>query len=591
MKNLLLTVIALCSLVSLATAQVAPAYVLFGTNCMKQLEYRYTRTGAPLYAYSVQTNPDEQFIFWSGGSGLPTGELPVGTFDCSNLRLNDEVVKIINDQPNTRQLYVILQQPSSGYVMMPIYSATQIKRYGQWYLVVGQKYTFAIDTTKLSYQDNLQSDASQTIIRFAGSQLANCRYQWRFNGEPARGFTERTNFDFIYGIGIVNSRIGATAADLEQNEIRLNSVNGVGIDQYLASICPYSDVINSNTTPSWTTPPGYNTSKEPDKENANVGGNNQITGPTANTGGTAGNAYNPYNCPTPPGKGYHIVQRGESLKAISRTYNVDLKSLINWNGIKNPDHIEVCQQIWVQKPPASAKPPATSTTPKGNTAPASTGPTVQNQSIYWGGNYQGTQQTFNQQQPPNTTAPTSGTRIHVVQKGETLYGISKRYVCPEECVRRANNFALEGSVALQAGQQIVIPDCTCQLPSSSSTTPRTPATYGPPPTVSNVLTPANTPPQGYQPDISPNYGGFSNPAATPAAATNLPSGGVTDASPTAPGTPGELPPTQEYIVRQGETMNSIAIKFKMNVAELAALNSVQQDEKLTPGRRIVVRKY
>ena len=55
--------------------------------------------------------------------------------------------------------------------------------------------------------------------------------------------------------------------------------------------------------------------------------------------------------------------------------------------------------------------------------------------------------------------------------------------------------------------------------------------------------------------------------------------------------PQDLPPTQEYIVRQGETMNSIAIKFKMNVAELSALNNIPQDEKLMAGRRLVVRKY
>ncbi len=52
-----------------------------------------------------------------------------------------------------------------------------------------------------------------------------------------------------------------------------------------------------------------------------------------------------------------------------------------------------------------------------------------------------------------------------------------------------------------------------------------------------------------------------------------------------------MPPTQEYIVRQGETMNSIAVKFKMNLAELAALNSLGQDEKLIPGKRLVVRRY
>lgn len=569
MKHLLFTALALWP-ISSSLAQTTPAYVLFSTNCMQQLEYKYTRTGASLYAYSVQANADEQYLFFSGGSGMPTAELPVGTFDCSNLRLNDEVVKIINEQASTRQLYIILQQPTSGYLMMPIYSATQIKRYGPWYLLVGQKYTFAIDTTKLSYQDNLQGETSPTVVRFTGSQLANCRYQWRFHGEPARGFTEKMDFDFIYGVGIISNRVGATNAELDQSEFRLQSVNGIPLNTYLNSICPYSDVVNNNTTPSWTTTPGYGTGKEPDKETSSIGYPGQ-------TGYQGGAVTNPYDCPTPPGKGYHIVQRGESLKAISRTYNVDLKSLINWNNIKNPDHIEVCQQIWVQKPPSGARTAAAAT--KGNVAytAAPTGPTVQNQSAYWDGT---TNAVTPSQYGPATTTTTTINR-HIVQKGESLYAISKRYVCAEECIRRANDFPLTGNVTLQIGQTLIIPDCTCQVPGYVA--PRTPTTTGPPPQVYNILNPQTNTQQPYQPDVPVEYN-YQNPAVNRNAAAN-------NAATIPAENPQDLPPTQEYIVRQGETMNSIAIKFKMNVAELSALNNIAQDEKLTPGRRLVVRKY
>lgn len=578
MKHLLFPALTLCLFTTAFAQSAAPAYVLFSTNCMQQLEYKYTRTGASLYAYSVQPNADEQYVFFSGSSGMPTAELPVGTFDCSNLRLNDEVVKIINEQAATRQLYIILQQPTSGYLMMPIYSATQIKRYGPWYLLVGQKYTFAIDTTRLSYQDNLQGETSPTVIRFAGSQLANCRYQWRFHGEPARGFSEKTDFEFIYGVGIINSRAGANAADLEQSEFRLNTINGVPLNTYLATICPYTDQVTNNQTSNWTNPPNYGTA-EPDKEysnaNANTNWNNQ---------GAANNAVsNPFNCPTPPGKGYHVVQRGESLKAIARTYNVDLKSVIKWNNIKNPDHIEVCQQIWLQKPPTGTQ--SVAPTSKGDAQYTPNGPTVQNQSVYWNGN-QNTTLAPNQYNYGANAANTVTVRRHTVQRGESLYSISKKYVCPEECVRRANNFPLTGNVVINVGQTIIIPDCSCQTPGYNA--PRTPTTTNnPPPAVNNVLNPQtyNTTPT--QPDAPVGYGNYQNPAVTTTKSPNATDNTV--ANPTTD--PNNLPPTQEYIVRQGETMNSIAIKHKMAVSELAALNNIPQDEKLVAGRRLVVRKY
>ncbi|HRI59349.1 MAG TPA: LysM peptidoglycan-binding domain-containing protein [Saprospiraceae bacterium] len=551
MKHLLFLIFAFCATTA-TFAQPAPAYVLFNKSCMQQLEYKYTRTGVTLYAYSVQPNADEQYLFLSGSSSMPTAELPVGTFDCGNLRLNDEVVKIINEQADTRQLYILHQQSTGGYLMMPIYAAMQIKRYGPWYLLVGPKYTFAVDTTKLSYQDNLQGETSPTIVRFAGSQLANCRYQWRFHGEPTRGGTDKMDFEFIYGIGLVSNRVGATATDLEQSEVRLSSIDGVPFERYLAAIC-HTEVVNT-TIPSKVTTPA----NEPDKEGYYTG--NQ------NTGNQTPATVNPYNCPTPPGKGYHVVQKGESLKAIARTYKVDLKTLLNWNNIKDPDHIEICQQIWVQKPPTGAKTvaPATQAKPQHTTD----GPTVQDQSIYWNNGNK------------NTVAPAQYNKKHVVQKGESLYSIAKKYVCAEECIRRANNFPLSGNVPLQIGQTLAIPDCSCQS-SGYVEPPRTPTNTA----VSNPLNnQANNPPPVQQ-DAPPEYGNYTNPAATNPAAT----------SPANPANPAQntqaQPPTQEYIVRQGETMNSIAVKFKMNVAELSALNNIATDEKLTAGRRLVVRKY
>lgn len=560
MKHLFFTILVLFA-VTAAFAQPAPAYVLFSSSCMQQLEYKYTRTGVTLYAYSVQPSADEQYLFLSGSSSMPTAELPVGTFNCGNLRLNDEVVKIINEQSDTRQLYILHQQTSGGYLMMPIYAAMQIKRYGPWYLLVGPKYTFAVDTTKLSYQDNLQGETSPTIVRFAGSQLANCRYQWRFHGEPARGYTEKMDFEFIYGIGLVSNRVGATATELEQSEVRLSSVNGIPYDKYLASMCPQA-MQNSSV-------PQYATGNEPYKETQATGNPAPATNPNA--------AVNPFNCPTPPGKGYHVVQKGESLKAIARTYKVDLKSIINWNQIKDPDHLEICQQVWVQKPPTASKSPdaaSKSTVAKS----AGTGPTVQNQSIYWNGN-QNTALAANQ-------GTSAAAKKHVIQKGESLYSIAKHYSCPEECVRRVNNFALTGNVPIQAGQTLLISDCNCKTAAAPRTAPANTA----PQQVPSVVTPQANTPATTQQDVPPEYTNYQNPAATtnpnnPAAGTN-PSN---LANPSA--NPQELPPTQEYIVRQGETMSSIAIKFKMNVAELSALNNIAQDEKLVAGRRLVVRKY
>ena len=582
MKKIILSILSLSSLHALPAQ--SPVYVLFNSGCMDQLEYRYTKSGNSVFAYSVRPNADEQYIFMSGESGMPTQTLPEGTYDCRNLALNDETVRTINQQSAVRQMYIIIQRPQD-YLMMPVYSATQIKRVASYYLLVSPKFVFAIDTTRLSYQDNLQGESSPSVIRFTGSKLANCRYQYSFHGEPARNYKESMDFDFIFGLGIINNRIGATTVEQQDSEMRLIGVNGSYLENYLAGIC--QNTLQANTTGNsaskWTgtAETGY---LGEDKEQASAAGNANTWKPDQ---GAQSGMQHLLNCPEQPGPGYHIVQRGESLKAIARTYNVDLKSVIRWNNIKNPDHIEVCQKIWLQKPAAEAS--AASKGISGQSYAGAGGPTVFNQSVYWNqnttpGQYNYTPNQYNYS-PAQYNTPQTG--VHYVQKGETLFGIAKRYGCAEECFRRANNMPLEGNVTIKAGQTLVIPECTCQTTGQAAVTYNASRTAAPvvPPEVSNLL---NNQTQTQAPVV---YDYKTVRQDKPVVTNPLQGINAAPGQQQQSNLQGELPPTQEYIVRQGETMNSIAIKFKMSVAELAQLNSVGQDEKLAPGKRLVVRRY
>ena len=58
------------------------------------------------------------------------------------------------------------------------------------------------------------------------------------------------------------------------------------------------------------------------------------------------------NQPTPAG--FHRVQAGESLVAISRLYSVDWKDLARWNNLSDPNKIEVGQMLALNGP-AQAK--------------------------------------------------------------------------------------------------------------------------------------------------------------------------------------------------------------------------------------------
>ena len=45
---------------------------------------------------------------------------------------------------------------------------------------------------------------------------------------------------------------------------------------------------------------------------------------------------------------------------------------------------------------------------------------------------------------------------------------------------------------------------------------------------------------------------------------------------------------QEYVVKQGDTLGSIAAKFKVSSAELVQVNSLEANETLMPGKRLLI---
>ena len=75
----------------------------------------------------------------------------------------------------------------------------------------------------------------------------------------------------------------------------------------------------------------------------------------------------------------HVVRAGDTLFSIAWAYGVDQRDLARWNGIKNPDLIQVGQRLRLSPPPAAAaaqaKPGKSAGAPAahGSAAPGSTG--------------------------------------------------------------------------------------------------------------------------------------------------------------------------------------------------------------------------
>jgi lipoprotein NlpD len=67
---------------------------------------------------------------------------------------------------------------------------------------------------------------------------------------------------------------------------------------------------------------------------------------------------------------YHVVRRGETLYQIAWEHGLDQRDVARWNGLRNPDLIQVGQRLRLTAPPgAAATPPPKPASARSSTAP------------------------------------------------------------------------------------------------------------------------------------------------------------------------------------------------------------------------------
>jgi murein DD-endopeptidase MepM/ murein hydrolase activator NlpD len=121
----------------------------------------------------------------------------------------------------------------------------------------------------------------------------------------------------------------------------------------------------------------------------------------------------------------HTVQAGETLLSIAQAYGLEMQSLIEINGLANPDQIYVGQVLSIA--PSAEIPTSIPVTPL-----------------------------------PEAALPSFTSNIHVVQAGETLFRIATSYGVTVQDMAAANGIA--DPTVIYVGQTLIIPN----LPESTT---------------------------------------------------------------------------------------------------------------------------
>lgn len=148
----------------------------------------------------------------------------------------------------------------------------------------------------------------------------------------------------------------------------------------------------------------------------------------------------------------HKVQKGETLYAISRKYQVSIQQIQSWNNLSG-EGIQIGEILIVSDPHQNQAPAATEV-PEGNKAVFEE--TTVKGTIDKGTAIQPKEIVSQVKQTDTVETSTSKSQdriVHTVQSGETLFGVSRKYGVDVAQIKKLNKLT---DTEIQIGQKLVI---------------------------------------------------------------------------------------------------------------------------------------
>ncbi len=478
-------------------------YVKYDPAKSDRYEYRLTdKSGENSFvAYRFGSADNGQIVFEVGmEENTYQSQLNGTLLNIKDLVLNEQFVQEVNR--GSKSLYIV-QQDKKGYRISLVILGNYLKQNASGELALtSADYHFSFKEGIKNVGTNLASEESESYIYFTQTDKNTCRNTYYFKEIPKDSNKPFTEFSLMPEIGVISEKTGFSGEEAEQNKLELVSINNIQIDEYLKDFCAGKNMRPQNGA---SDEPIV---KSPTSKNKNKNQPEDVlaarSGQTVNCEGVRASA------------NQYILQKGESLYAVSRKTGVSLEKLRTYNNILPNAILQPCQII----------------------------------SLTGGGSPQSAADEFTDKGGSPKIVPewkkeTSG--FYYIKKGDSVESLSKKLGYTEERLRFMND--MEEEEEFTTGKMIRISDCAC-----SAETPSPKATEK-----KMELKEKSVPVDRFTP-------------------RGVPEKTITT------GKIGK----KTYTVESNETLQSIAKKFKITVEKLRELNNLDNKEVVIPGQKIIV---
>ncbi len=495
------------------TAKAQTIYLKMDENCMDRLEYNSGDSDNSYVSYSFNLG-EKRIANFDVGMEAKRWEtnLPGKLTQCSTLRVDEELVKKVNS--GSVKLYVV-RETETHYHVAPVDKASLLVTSGGTMNYQGESEGFSINLSNLLSGVNLALPNSNSEFYLDGTIAYQCLRGYIIQKKERSDSRSFKEYVFVPELGIVErssiSKTGFVDEIVRDNQYRLAMVDAVQFKTIVSEIC--------DRTQSYYYDGAVTTTTDKPASYDNL---------TSKAGQTIPKSYNntnpcaPSNDPT-----LHVVQKGETLYAISRKYSVPVAQLQTWNNLIDGNVISLCQKLWVKQPTQGTNAGSTTTTNPAINNTGKSGEVINADAGFW----------------------TKSTPEHQVRSGETVASLAKMYGYTEDRFRKMNG--LSATEIIRPGQRLRTSDCNC--PTLETSTKDTPLPY-----------------EEQSGNLTAKDGTATQPA-KPIDSKDV-----------------YYRPITVHLVKSSDTWFSIAKQYNTTVERILELNGMTKDDKLSADQRIYV---
>jgi LysM repeat protein len=462
MRKITLLAISFFCLLHAATAQY---FIQYDPSCMDKLEYRMDdgADGKTFIAFRLNKSATEKYFFQIGLDNLLTPSKTVHPIACKDAFLDEDAMNAINDAK--KNAYVVVNTPK-GTRLYQIGSISYVVTGENLLSFVGDQYTFASDL--LTPYENLAAQDSHSQVYFIGTETLHGKTVYHFRVEPLQGSSSVISRTFRYAphIGIVSETVPDNGTE---RQIDLKLVNGKSLEDYFASVddkLPIVILHDAPETVAETTTTSNKSAHTSTRSAESSSTTSKIKVRQANEDGT------------------YEIKAGDNLYSVSRSFGITLGQLRAWNNLVSDD-ILPGSKLLVQAPPKIK--PTEALNMKGSFYEIDPGSAVTIPDEYEAkmkqkkaaaarlkskGGETMTQKSEEVKaravvakggadaQVPLFVKREKDSGLHIVQKGETIASMAKKYKVTEAKFRRLNGMNADETV--RTGQVLKISECVCE---------------------------------------------------------------------------------------------------------------------------------